>query len=116
MNFACKGPWDDVGSPHNLALQVLSEWGIPAALIMALISFFSIWVLINVLNFQADNMVPIENLRALLISAILAALIHLMVSNLLNSPASQIAGVLIIGWLQGTLRGIPVKTRILWRF
>ncbi len=103
MNFACKGPAHRVGSPHNLVLQILSEWGIPAAILLLLLSFSLFWLLIKDLNLSLDDNMALNTLRALLITAILAALIHLMVSNLLNSPASQIAGALIIGWWLGAM-------------
>ncbi len=112
MNFACKGPAGRVGSPHNLAFQILSEWGIPASHHSVVARFFSALAPDQRPEISSSTtVIALNTLRALLITAVLAALVHLMVSNLLNSPASQIAGALIIGWLLGVMPGRTTHTK-----
>jgi hypothetical protein len=60
-----------------------------------------LWFLIKGLKLPIAGVGYQNTLQSLLITAVLAALVHLMVSNLLNSPASQVAGALIMGWLFG---------------
>jgi len=103
MNYACKGPVGSVGSPHNLAFQILSEWGIPATLILAALGFFLFWSLLIGLKYPGENKSPTSVLHVLLITSFLAALVHLMVSSLVLTPASQIAAALVGGWLLGML-------------
>jgi len=103
MNFACKGPFGRVGHPHNFALQLLSEWGLPATLL-------AIGILVALLNLLVSRLrVPPglgppepRLLQAVLSTSLLAAILHSGLSGLLIMPASQAAAVLICGWLLGT--------------
>lgn len=101
MNFSCDGPVWRVGSPHNFGFQVLSEWGIPATLILGLLSLFLFWTLIKSLRTNRENPEDENLLRLMLATALIAAMMHLMVSSLLLTPASQIGAALICGWLIG---------------
>lgn len=101
MNFACKGPVGRVGSPHNLGFQILSEWGIPAAIILGMLGITLLWYLFISLKHTGSEEHTVNVMRLMVITAILAALVHLSVSNLLIAPASQIAAALVAGWLLG---------------
>ena len=117
MNFACKGPFGRVGHPHNFALQLLSEWGLPATLL-------AIGILIALLNLLVSrlrappSLEPQEQrlLQAVLSTSLLAAILHSGLSGLLIMPASQVTAILICGWLLGSfsacednLTGYPEK-------
>ncbi|MFC1690044.1 O-antigen ligase family protein, partial [Pseudomonadota bacterium] len=101
MNFVCKGPTGRLGSPHNLAFQILSEWGIPAAFTLALLGVYLLWLLFKALKCHNSDSDATKVLRVVLITSFLAALVHLMVSSLLLTPASQIVSALVGGWLLG---------------
>jgi len=101
MNFDCKGPKGRLGSPHNFAFQILSEWGIPALIILVSLGFFMLWFLFQGLKSSGDEESGVQALKILLITSILAACVHLMVSSLLLTPASQVAAALIGGWFLG---------------
>jgi len=104
MNFACKGPTGRLGSPHNFLLQILSEWGIPATLVLFLILFPILGTLLKGLKLTTHGASDNYTLHLMLITAVLAAMVHLMVSSLLISPASQVAAALVVGWLIGVRR------------
>lgn len=101
MNFSCDGPVWRVGSPHNLGFQVLSEWGIPATLVLGLLSLFLFWTLVKSLRANRAGPADESLLQLMLATALIAAMMHLMVSSLLLTPASQMAAALVCGWLIG---------------
>ena len=107
MNFACKGPIYRAASPHNFALQILGEWGIPAFLLLALIVGFLVFKVLALLRKPAGPSVHVVPLASFIAMGVLAAAVHAGVSGVLEMPASQVAGVLICGSLLGML---PTKT------
>jgi len=101
MNFTCKGPVGRLGSPHNLGFQILSEWGIPAAIVLAVLGISLLWYLFKSLKHNGSEESTVNVMRVMIFTAVLAALVHLSVSSLLIAPASQIAAALVAGWLLG---------------
>lgn len=103
MNFACQGPFGRVGHPHNFALQLLSEWGLPAMLLAFGILVVLLNHLVSYLRAPPGLKFPEQRLlQAVLTTSVLAAILHSGLSGLLIMPASQTATVLICGWLLGT--------------
>jgi putative inorganic carbon (HCO3(-)) transporter len=107
MNYACRGPLGRIAHPHNTALQILSEWGMPATLILFALIIGALRHLVPVLKHPPERQFEQQRkLQILLATAILAAGLHAGLSGLFIMPASQMAGTLILGWLLGT---IPIK-------
>jgi hypothetical protein len=80
------------GSPHNVPLQVAAEWGLPVLLVVATALLAWLYRLIPRIKGATDAHRPI------LIGAytsLLAAIAHGMVSGIIVTPLSQIAGTLI---------------------
>ena len=104
MNFACLGPEGRVGSPHNLAMQIVSEWGIPALGILLSLGVLLASRLFHLLRNCKDPDQPAAVLSALLVCGILSALILCAVDGVFITPASQISAALVGGWLLGQSR------------
>jgi len=104
MNFACLGPEGRVGSPHNLAMQIVSEWGIPALGILLGLGVLLASRLFHLLRNCKDPDQPEAALSALLVCGILSALMLCAVDGVFITPASQISASLVGGWLLGQSR------------
>ena len=103
MNFACKGPSGWAGHPHNFAMQLLSEWGLPATLLALSLLFFILARLLRHLKTEASkNPTALWQLQVALSTSILAAVMYSGFSAVLIMPASQVSAILICGWLLGT--------------
>jgi hypothetical protein len=103
MNYACTGPLYRAAHPHNFPLQFMAEWGIPAFLLFLLVAGFLFLSLFRTLRRPRACCEPVMPLAGFLATALLAAAIHACLSGVLVMPASQVAGVLVGGWLLGTL-------------
>ncbi len=102
MNYACKGPTGREGHPHNFAVQLLNEWGIPAVLLVIGLLLGVLVMLFKTLRLSSSNELSSKpQLRAVLSVSVLAATLHTGLSGLLIMPASQITAVLVCGWLLG---------------
>lgn len=100
MNYACSGPLYRAAHPHNFPLQFLAEWGIPAFLLLLPVTGFLLLALFRQVRQPQAGSVPLAGFLA---TALLAAAIHACLSGVLVMPASQVAGLLVGGWLLGTL-------------
>ncbi len=103
MNYACTGPLYRAAHPHSFPLQLLAEWGIPAFLLLLPVAGFLFLGLFRMLRNPPAGHAPAMPLAGFLATALLAAVIHAGLSGVLVMPASQVAGVLVGGWLLGTL-------------
>jgi len=105
MNYACTGPLNRSAHPHNFLLQIAGEWGIPALLILLAAlarGWIGLWRYLSA-GGEANG---VETLLAgFLATSLLAASLHACLSGVLVMPASQIAGLLVCGWLLGLLPG-----------
>ncbi len=103
MNYACKGPFGWAGHPHNFAMQLLSEWGLPATLLALSLLFFILARLLRGLKTEVGkNHTGLWQLQVALSTSILAAVMYSSFSAVLIMPASQVTAILICGWLLGT--------------
>ncbi len=103
MNYACKGPTGREGHPHNFAVQLLNEWGIPAVLLAIGLLLGVLVVLFKALRLDDGNVLSSKRqLQAVLSISVLSAALHTGLSGLLIMPASQMTAVLVCGWLLGT--------------
>jgi O-antigen ligase len=100
MNIACTEP-STFGHPHNFALQLASEWGLPATMILSGIFLFLLWRLIRALRMDCFEDQSKKVLASLLLTGLLAATVHSCLSGVMVMPASQVTAVLIGGMLLG---------------
>jgi len=103
LNFACTGPVNRAAHPHNFPLQFAAEWGIPAFLLLLLVVIY-LWIrLLRALRNQRISALSQAQTAGFLATALLAASVHACLSGVLVMPASQVTGVLVSGWLLGSL-------------
>ena len=105
MNYACLGPDNRAGHPHSFPVQFAVEWGIPALILLAataLSILFKLFGYLHNANIRPD--VP-SKLSILVTTGILAAIVHSFLSGVLVMPASQVAGVLVAGWMMALIPG-----------
>lgn len=122
LEFISAHPWTGVGPmmlaldhnpvathPHNALIQLAAEWGLPAAVLLALVGIGLWWTLATALlrvrpgDVQAG---PGAGSRSLLLPvallwAVTAAGIHAMVDGLLVMPYAQVSCAVILGWTLG---------------
>jgi len=110
MNFACLGPEGRVGSPHNLAMQIVSEWGIAALgflLGLGVLLALQLW---RFLRTCQDGEQSGAAVSALLVCGVFSALVLCAVDGVLITPASQLSASLVGGWLLGHSWGQSCRT------
>jgi hypothetical protein len=112
MNYACKGPTYRAGHPHSFPLQLLSEWGIPAAALLFISVAFIAWRLLLRLRVMQLEPGPLTPLAGAVSTGVLAAAIHACLSGVLVMPASQVTGLLLGGWLLGLMNGGTQGVRV----
>jgi O-antigen ligase len=109
MNYACRGPTYRAGHPHSFPMQLLSEWGIPAAALLLIAIAFIAWRLLLRLRVLQLEPGPLTPLAGAVSTGVLAAAIHACLSGVLVMPASQVTGLLLGGWLLGLMNGVRVN-------
>jgi len=107
MNYACKGPIYRAAHPHSFPMQFLSEWGMPAFVLLLVVGVFIAFKLILTLRSGDETGKSIRFVQVALATGLIAAAIHACLSGVLIMPASQVAGILIAGWLLGALPVTP---------
>ncbi len=100
MNYACTGPVYRAAHPHNFALQLLGEWGVPAFLLTVAVGLFLVLKLIRTLRTATGDWSAVTTF---LTASAFAAALHAGLSGVMVMPASQVCGVLMAGWLLGSI-------------
>ena len=103
MRYGCGVDHYLAGSPHSFPLQIMGEWGIPAVLILVVLFSWLVYSWMQSAKPIKQKSDYEQNLVACLSISCLAATIHVSVSGLLISPSSQVIGILVAGWLLGSL-------------
>ena len=103
MRYACEADHYLPGSPHSFPLQIMGEWGIPAFLVLGILFGWLVYTWIRAAKPIGQKSDHKQALITCLSISCLAAIIHVCVSGLLISPSSQVAGMLLAGWLLGGL-------------
>ena len=104
--FVCESPAKLAAHPHNFVIQLVSEWGFPATLLILLAGVWLAGRLVMGVVRAAESDPPKgQPAVVLLASSIFAAAIHANLSGVLMTPASQMLGCLILGWTMGLNRG-----------
>lgn len=102
MNYACTGPVSRAAHPHNFVLQFSGEWGLPAAAGLAAVlcmTLFALWKGL-VRGHLSDQTKQVAGLLAV---GLVAAVGYSLLSGIFIMPASQVAGLLVCGWLMGLI-------------
>jgi len=103
MNYACTGPVYRSAHPHSFPLQIAAEWGTPALLLMLTVAAYC-WIRLFLQLRKPEQPSGTDHrLAGILATALLAASFHACLSGVLVMPASQVAGVLVCGWLLGLM-------------
>ncbi len=107
MNYACTGPLDRAGHPHNFPLQFMVEWGVPALLLLLFAAGFLLFKLASALRKPTAGFAQNVSLAACFAGGVVAATILACLDGVLTMPASQVTGVLVCGGLLGLLPVLP---------
>jgi hypothetical protein len=100
MNYVCTGS-KRIGHPHNFALQLSAEWGLPVALAAFFIFSTLLWRIASSIRDGAFGDDRTNVIAGLLFTGVLAAALHSCLSGVMVMPASQVAGLLVCGMLLG---------------
>jgi O-antigen ligase len=101
MRYACGHEANLPSHPHNFYLQFLSEWGIPATLLLLITASWLAWRTLGHARQARFRDRPFDILALTVTGSLCAGVIHSGASGLLLMPASQVAAVLVGGWLLG---------------
>ncbi|QXD15233.1 O-antigen ligase family protein [Rhodocaloribacter litoris] len=95
-------PWQH-GSPHNVYLKWLCEWGLPAAGLMIGLGVWGLaaWIRKTRQSLRAGMRSGDAVLRVALTGSVVAACVHGGFSAVAGAPLSQMCLVLIAGWMLG---------------
>jgi O-antigen ligase len=98
--FACAPNRGAGAHPHSFAMQVLSEWGLPAAALLGLVAaWLALRVLLSLIRADRDDAHWLLRYSLGLSLAALGG--HALLSGVPVVPAGQMALTLAIGWLLG---------------
>lgn len=97
-NFALAEPWLLNAHPHNLIVQLISEWGIAGLLGLFLLLPLALRILLK------RRVLP-----SFAIAAMIAVLIDSMLSGVLIYPLSQMLGLWVLAWLIAALPNAQAK-------
>lgn len=100
MNYVCTGS-KRIGHPHNFALQLSAEWGLPVALASLVIFGFLFLRITSCIRNRVFGDDETNAIAGLLFTGVLAAALHSCLSGVMVMPASQVAGLLLCGMLLG---------------
>ncbi len=89
--FACLTPRPEA-KPHNIALLLLSEWGVVVTLFVAAIALWAFVTMVKRLR-QSPNPIALS-----LFASVVALVTAMQGQGTLVSPLGQMAGILVFGW------------------
>lgn len=103
-NFACETSPFLPAHPHNTLIQIATEWGIPAAAILAFLFLWGIrqWMRWSKKQMQHHAAPSDQNLiNIALFASLTTAAVHALFSGIIIMPHSQVMLVIILGWMLG---------------
>jgi hypothetical protein len=109
MNYACTGPINRAGHPHNFPLQFMAEWGIPAVLLLMFTMAMLVFKLASNLRTHHESIAQDSPLAGYYATGVVAALILACLDGALVMPASQVNGLLVCGCLLGLVTHKPIR-------
>ncbi|WP_264293807.1 O-antigen ligase family protein [Diaphorobacter aerolatus] len=98
MHFA-NIPNSYAAHPHQSLLQWVSEWGVPSAILMAMMVIFSIYSMVKHSKILIKENDPNAPLYFCLSTALFSSLVQSQVDGVFVIPYTQFWIVLILGWL-----------------
>lgn len=100
MHFAAVK--NDIGAhPHNAALQIAAEWGVPALLMLAALVVMGFHRFAYYLHTRGDGMAFSDALGFGLFAALTAAAVQSLVDGMIVMPYSQVMLMVLAGWAMG---------------
>jgi hypothetical protein len=89
--------------PHNSLIQIATEWGLPAALIVTILFIWGSWSWIkkDTLNPVTEGNTNEQLISMSLFASLISASIHSLFSGIIIMPHSQVMMVIILGWMLG---------------
>jgi putative inorganic carbon (HCO3(-)) transporter len=97
--YACDSTLTLPAHPHSFPLRIMGEWGVVAILlVLALAIAIGLGLLYHLKN---PNRIDSANspMKAILVTSLIAGALHSCLSGLLIMPASQVAMIIIGGWI-----------------
>ena len=85
--------------PHSFLFRILSEWGWLALILLFTLAVTIGSALLRNLKYPDRAKLTDQPLRTMLATSLIAGFIHACLSGLLTMPASQVAMILITGWV-----------------
>lgn len=104
MQYAYYHPSDLNAHPHNLALQIAAEWGVPAAILLGSLILWGLGAWIRHSLRHAHSVLRQHQkigIHVAITAALLAGCGHALLSGMHIMPVPQMMAVLIVGWAWG---------------
>ncbi|MBF0190022.1 MAG: O-antigen ligase family protein [Magnetococcales bacterium] len=105
QHYAWYYPFKIAAHPHNLTMQILAEWGMPAFVAFAVITVWGWrgWFRSSVEQVKEESVTSpiLHHTRIALTGSFVAGITHAQVCGLLVMPLSQVAGALVFGMMLG---------------
>jgi O-antigen ligase len=101
---------EGLGSPHNMALAIAVELGVPALLLLAFILAKNL--VSSYQHYRQSHASPLGSLQASLLTAAVCALIYSNLTGIALTPVSQLLMVLICGLLLGLKLGLKQQPTV----
>ncbi|MBF0270794.1 MAG: O-antigen ligase family protein [Magnetococcales bacterium] len=105
QHYAWYYPYQLAAHPHNLSLQILAEWGIPAFVASAVITIWGGlgWFRSAAGQVKEESVTSpvLHHTRIALTGSFVAGITHAQVCGLLVMPISQVTGALVLGMMLG---------------
>jgi len=113
--YACDSDQVLPAHPHNFPLRILGEWGMIAFVLFIILAITIGIAFLKDLKHQISASLTDPPLKAMLATSLIAGIIHACLSGVLIMPASQVAMIMVAGWvlgLSGKVIQKPTRTRL----
>lgn len=110
--YACDRDITLPAHPHNFLLRILGEWGLIAALIAIILAVtigLKFLKEVKNVNNNSDTDPPLKSVLSI---SLIAGILHACLSGLMIMPASQVALVLIGGWVLSSVGNPPQQRQV----
>ena len=111
-HYACDGEKIRAAHPHSFPVRILGEWGLIALLLVLILAIRIGFSFLKNLKYNNKASQTDPPLRAMLAISLIAGVIHACVSGLLIMPASQVATILIAGWILSLSGNVRLQAKI----
>ena len=105
LNYGCLAGDLSASHPHDLPLQIASEWGLPALLLLLALLLWMTWAWYRANLAGSGEPPPMRTLKISLSASVAAALAHSLVSGVFVMPLSQFMLPVVGGWMLATYVG-----------